>query len=614
MSLRETIRRIGTLIDPGRMDRCVRALNAYERYIASDGFRRAAQWVQDYLADEGIRAEIKSYPAEEGLFYETMPSPYVWECRAAWCELADDGNRRIADRASRRSSVFEGSGACPEMPEPAEFMRVDKADEHLWDGADFTGKVVFLDGIRPDDVRWIFEKRGAIGFVCVSRPVPGREDAMYWSAVVSAFWEPYFGFSVSPKEADRIRAHFAGLAKEGRKPRVRCFVDSVRHDGSFELLTALLRGETEEEILLTAHMCHPQNSCNDNLSGVSAALESFRVLDRMLKRGVLPPLKRGVRLLLVPEMLGSYAYIRERKEQGTLPQILAGVNLDMVGASQDGHNGPLTLNESPHSLPSFVGGLGKAILEELRKDAFGMTKIDCVPIFNSAIVEYHGGSDHAQWTDPLVNVPMPMLNQLPDKYYHTDADLPETLDPFILHKSGTLAASFVYTLATLSIGDLPLIMHHVSELLLNRLGKAAEAFDAGEYTPELCARMFDRYREYYGGICGSYARFFNGEERESVCRLAEEERLRLDRIAELTVARVCGLPKASRLQELAHPKYDAVPTRSFLGQGHYIADDGGQIADRIPGGSEKYGDFYGKFKERGDEGMPNPAQHQLVYY
>ncbi|MDR2610310.1 MAG: DUF4910 domain-containing protein [Clostridiales Family XIII bacterium] len=633
MALRTTVKTVAQIIDPKRMDVCVRSLNNYERYQASQGFRDAAEWVRSYLESEGIPAGVKSYPAEAGRFYETMPSPYEWVCRGAWCELFDDGSRRIADYAAHRNSVFEGSGACPEMKEPVEFVRVDNEDESAWTGTDFTGKVVFLDGMRPNSVRWLFENRGATGFVCVSRPVTDRPDAMYWSGIREPFWEPFFGFSVSPGEAGRIREHFEQLEKEGRKPRVRCFADTERREGSFELVTALIPGRTDKEILIVAHMCHPQNSCNDNLSGTAAAVETFRALNLLLKRGMLPPLRQGIRLLLVPEMLGSYAYIGERKSRGDLGKILAGINLDMVGASQDGHNGTLNLNEPPHSLPSFVGGLGKAVLAELRKDAYGMTKTDVVPVFNSFMTEYHGGSDHAQWTDPLVGVPMPMLNQLPDRLYHTDADLPETLDPFILWKSATLAAAFVYTLAALSVSDLPVIMQNVSELLVNRLGKVGEAFAAGGYGPKFYAHMAAQYTEYYLGTCGDYERFFDGAERDDVRKIAEEERERLRQIANLTHGRVVeaayGDPAANQdrrenadgripfdtiLKELADEKYDAVPVREFLGQAYYIADDGEEIAATAEGGAERYKAFKEQFDARGDDGMPNPSQHLIVYY
>jgi hypothetical protein len=608
---RQTIAKIVTAVSEHRLDRVVRGLNQYPRYWATQGYRDAALWAERYLAAEGINAEVKSYPANRELFYQTMPSPEDWECTEAWCELVEDGNRRIADWAAHSNSVAEGSGACPPMTKTAEVVWMATSDEGDYEGVDFTGKVVVLDQFRPHAARWVFEQRGAIGFIRVSDPVDGRDDAMHWSSMREFYWQPYFGFAVPPREGCRIRELIATLDKEGKKLHTNCLVKSSRSKGSFELLTALLPGKSDEEVLIVAHQCHPQNSCNDNISGCSASIEALRVLSLLIERGELAPLKRGIRLLLVPEMLGSYAFVGERAHQGSLGKVRAGINLDMVGASQNDHNGPLTICESPFSLPSFVGGLGKAVLEELRKDAFEMKPSNTVPLFNSIVLEYHGGSDHAIFSDPKVGVAMPMLSQLPDRYYHSDADLPETLDPFILAKSASLGAAFVYTLATLELDDLPLIMQNTSELMLRRLGSVLEALRGGEYTPELAAAMVAQYVAYYQGICDSYLPFFEGEERAVVAQLVEAEKQRLATIATATVSRIEELPELGAFSRLDGPAYDAIPSREFLGQAFYIANEGEEHAELVEGGLEKLAAFKKRYNE---ETMPNPSQHTLVFY
>jgi len=63
------------------------------------------------------------------------------------------------------------------------------------------------------------------------------------------------------------------------------------------------------EVLVVAHLCHPQPSANDNASGAAAALEAARVLQTLIAGGHLPPPRRSIRFLWLPEFTGSQAYL-----------------------------------------------------------------------------------------------------------------------------------------------------------------------------------------------------------------------------------------------------------------------------------------------------------------
>jgi hypothetical protein len=70
------------------------------------------------------------------------------------------------------------------------------------------------------------------------------------------------------------------------------------------------------------------------------------------------------------------------------------------------------------------------------------------PLYRQAEVPFSGGSDHFIFSDPSIGVPMPMLIQWPDRYYHTSADTPDRTDPQSLARAATLAAAYAYWLAT----------------------------------------------------------------------------------------------------------------------------------------------------------------------
>ena len=69
------------------------------------------------------------------------------------------------------------------------------------------------------------------------------------------------------------------------------------------------------------------------------------------------------------------------------------------------------------------------------------------PLFRYADTPFSGGSDHYIFSDPMVGVPMPMIIQWPDRFYHTSADTPDRVDPRMLARVGCLTAAYAYWLA-----------------------------------------------------------------------------------------------------------------------------------------------------------------------
>ena len=101
--------------------------------------------------------------------------------------------------------------------------------------------------------------------------------------------------------------------KGKRKVRLHAKVNSRLYSGKIENVTAVIKGRTDEEVLVVAHLCHPQHSANDNASGCGAVIEVARVLRKLVVEKRLPRPKRTIRFLLVPEMTGTYAYLATNK-------------------------------------------------------------------------------------------------------------------------------------------------------------------------------------------------------------------------------------------------------------------------------------------------------------
>ena len=144
-------------------------------------------------------------------------------------------------------------------------------------------------------------------------------------------------------------------------------------------------------------------------------------------------------------MTGSYAYLA--RHEAEISQMIAGLNLDMVGADQSQTGSVMLLERPPDAASSFVPDLLEKLREELSHEAKTHTGMSSFPLYRYATTPFSGGSDHYIFSDPTVGVPMAMIIQWPDKFYHTSADTLEKVDPVSLARSGSLAAAYAYFVA-----------------------------------------------------------------------------------------------------------------------------------------------------------------------
>jgi aminopeptidase YwaD len=194
-----------------------------------------------------------------------------------------------------------------------------------------------------------------------------------------------------------------------------------------------------------AHLCHPQPSANDNASGSAAALELMRTLQQLIEQGKLAKPRRGIHLLLVPEMTGTYAYLATHED--AIPRMVAGINLDMVGQNQDLCGSVFVVECTPASTSSFTADLLESMREQWLEGAQNPGSSASYPLFRHTVTPFSGGSDHYILSDPSVGVPTPMLIQWPDRFWHTTDDTLDKVDPDMLAVLGGLAATYAYFVA-----------------------------------------------------------------------------------------------------------------------------------------------------------------------
>jgi len=131
----------------------------------------------------------------------------------------------------------------------------------------------------------------------------------------SSFYKDDWGFCL---EHERLQS-----LPEGEYEVV---IDSTLEDGSLTYGELFVPGASAEEVLLSAHVCHP-SLCNDNLTGISVASLFARYLVARRRAG--RPTRYGYRFLFAPVTIGSITWLS--RNEANLDRIKHGLVLTLLG-------------------------------------------------------------------------------------------------------------------------------------------------------------------------------------------------------------------------------------------------------------------------------------------
>lgn len=305
-----------------------------------------------------IPLEIHEVPSETRVFDWTVPRE--WNITDAY--IKNDRGERIVD--FRKSNLHVVSYSIPVKAR----MRLNELREHL-----FT---------LPEHPDWI----------------PYR----------TSYYKENWGFCLSHKQLSKLP-----------NDEYEVCIDSSLEEGHLSYGEYSIKGEREDEVLLSCHICHP-SLCNDNLSGVALVAFLAKYLSQV-------PLRYSYRFLFLPGTIGSITWL----------------------ALNESH-----LSRISHGL--VVAGVGDPGKSTYKKSRRGDAEIDKTV----AHVLKHSGSDYAitefspygyderQFCSPGFNLPVGTFMRTPfGQYpeYHTSADDLNFVQPQYL------ADSFAKCLSVLGI-------------------------------------------------------------------------------------------------------------------------------------------------------------------
>lgn len=173
-------------------------------------------------------------------------------------------------------------------------------------------------------------------------------------------------------------------------------IDASLEEGALSYGECVIPGETEEEVLLSCHVCHP-SLANDNLSGIAlATFLAKHLTDR--------PTRYTYRFVFVPATIGALTWLHRNEEH--LPKIKHGLVITCVGDP-----GPFVYKKSR---------TGDAAIDRAAAHVLGTMDAPTEVRSFSPL-----GYDERQYGAPGFDLPVGRLTRTPHgEYpeYHTSAD------------------------------------------------------------------------------------------------------------------------------------------------------------------------------------------------
>ncbi len=474
---------LATEISGESAKRNVEGLSRQHRMRGSRGFRSAADQVLAELKRYGFEdAHFESLPADGTIFYGTQRSRPAWNAEFAELWEVDANGNRVVRLASWDAAPITLAQDSASGEATAELIDVGAGTaEANYASKDVKGKLV-LTSSQPGSVAPLAVGRfGAAGIVSYAQ---NQRTAWYGEDETLIRWghletfapdnERTFAFMVSLKTARALQQRLAA----GEAIRMNALVRAGREPGAYDIATATIPGSDlrDEEIVFSCHLDHPRPGANDNASGCAAILEVARTLSKLVAEKRIAPPRRTIRFVWPPEIEGTLALLNGRPDLAS--RIKAAIHLDMVGGGPD-TKAIFHVTRGPASLPSFVYDVAQSVgmLVNEQTAAYAMTGAARWPLIASdgtkdplraAFVPLTLGSDHQVYSDSSFGIPSIYLNDWPDRYIHTNKDVPANIDSTKLARAAFIAAASGYALARIGADDAPALREMMQAFALER--------------------------------------------------------------------------------------------------------------------------------------------------
>lgn len=294
-------------------------------------------------------------------------------------------------------------------------------------------------------------------------------------------------------------------------------VKAGQHPGSYSFATAVIKGTDptlrSEEIAFTCHLDHQRPGANDNASGSMTILEIARTMNKLIAEGRIPRPQRTLRFIWSPEIEGTSAILSQRPEYAK--KIKAVIHMDMVGGGQVTKS-IFHVAGAPKSLPNFVADVGQTfgayVNEQSDHYASGyphrykfVSNEGGKEAQQAVLGQFHMGSDHDVYNEGSFKIPCIYMHDWPDRYIHTNYDLPANIDPTKLKRAAFIGGASGYFLANIQSKNVDMIWSMIKQ---QALARTAEVIQHSNQIPkEEVENLMVNHFKYERGVFNSLKTF-----------------------------------------------------------------------------------------------------------
>ena len=432
----------------------VAQISTHDRFQASLGIEEAAAYVAEKAAAVGLSdVAVDRFPADGRAHWWTFEAPMAWTPVAAHLTIHARG-RRVLEVSQARQPFLVATYSAPLQATERALPLVSV--EGSPNDPDFRGALVVVSDLNRENLIPELVAGGALGFIGDASRRSARRDVEHPGRIELPAGTPLTGFSVTSEQLGIARAAAAG----GGQARALLEIDT---SASMPVVSGVLPGESDEEIWLMAHLCHPRPSANDNASGVAALLGVAAALTSL--RGANKSWGAGctIRFLWGPEFAGIAAALHQMRARAGDFRPAAVLNLDMVGEDQDQCGGPFLVERGPDCTPSLLA----PVAEHITAEVFSRTRAR-PGSWQPAL--FLGLSDHSVLADPQIGCPVVAFAHAPDRFNHSAGDSIDKVSKAEMHRSTSIATALAKV-----VSDGMLLPHDELEGIVRRWCRREEA-------------------------------------------------------------------------------------------------------------------------------------------
>ncbi len=445
----------------------VAKISQYNRIQASNGYHDSLETIKEELVSLGFD-DIEHFksPADGETTIWGYPASYQWEIETGELWIEEPEKIKLCDFSDIPVSIVTHSKPCDITVEIVDIGTGDNKEDY--ERNDIEGKIILMCGPiylnRP-----LIEESKAIGVIYYPdlRRTRGNLDRRIYNGFFTTkerINNAKFGFSISYNQA----MHLKELLKKG-PVKVHAHIKAEFLKGNFEVLSSSIQGKEfpEQEIIIIAHLCHPLPSANDNASGAAGLLELARAFKYLIKNKLIDNPKRTLRFVWVPEFNGTVRWMKFHEDK--IRNVLACINLDMIGEHPLKLGQPFEVNFAPRSTPSILNDITSTFVKKIADHPKGIAINGTKSPMSYRLRSYDGGSDHFLFIDSYFGIPSLMLGHN-DPNWHSNVDTVEYCDSTELKRVIAIALSISYVF---SIFDKALIKNFwpvIRQGLFKRIG------------------------------------------------------------------------------------------------------------------------------------------------